>query len=162
HSEYQYSVSQSHCLPSSHEQASCQARVPIQVFFPAPCRDIEVEIARDKFDLASVKTARHGLYLRGCAKRGLATRSLRACSSALLLRPVNRHDGRVVLSPFEDDRGPVGGDVEVVDNDVATEIGGAAERITFHNSRVSYPALLNQRTLLSLDRGRRTSHRIFD
>ena len=28
--------------------------------------------------------------------------------------------------------------------------GGAAERITFHNSRVSYPALLNQRTLLYL------------
>jgi Tol biopolymer transport system component len=28
--------------------------------------------------------------------------------------------------------------------------GGAAERLTFHNSRVSYPTLLNQRTLLYL------------
>ncbi len=72
---------------------------------------------------ASVKTARHGLYLRGCAKRGLPTRSLRACSSASLLRPVNHHDVRVLLYPFEDDHEPVGRDVEVVDNDVATEIG---------------------------------------
>lgn len=52
--------------------------------------------------------------------------------------------------------------------------GGAAERITFHNSRVCYPALLNQRTLLylasgpdgsgpwlhSLDVERRIPHRI--
>lgn len=52
--------------------------------------------------------------------------------------------------------------------------GGAAERITFHNSRVSHPALLNQRTLLylasdtdgsgpwlhSLDVERRIPHRI--
>ncbi len=62
--------------------------------------------------LASVKTARHGLYLRGCAKLEWP-----------LLRPVNDHDVRVLLYPFEDDHGPVGGDVEVVDNDVATEIG---------------------------------------
>src|SRR5262249_49614551 len=44
-------------------------------------------------------------------------------SSASLLRPVNHHDVRVLLYPFEDDHGTVGGDVEVADDDVATEIG---------------------------------------
>jgi len=44
-------------------------------------------------------------------------------SSASLLRPVNHHDVRVLLYPFEDDHRTVGGDVEVADDDVATEIG---------------------------------------
>jgi hypothetical protein len=40
-----------------------------------------------------------------------------------LLCPLNHHDVRALLHPFEDDHAAVGGDVEVVDDDVAAEIG---------------------------------------
>jgi hypothetical protein len=42
---------------------------------------------------------------------------------ASLLRPVNHHDVRVLLDPLEDDRLPVGRDVEISNDDVAAEVG---------------------------------------
>jgi hypothetical protein len=46
-----------------------------------------------------------------------------SCPSASLLRPLNYDDVRALFHPFDDDHATVGRDVEVIDDDVATEIG---------------------------------------